>query len=339
MSSAPLVKEIHSRGARTTVIADARVLWLPGGQIALWENRLSNKVTRATRLAAPSNSRPHWMHYGRKLAGQGSFTSKTKLNGMHITTVLGSKVSHALYVDQGTGIYAGKSPWKAAILPPRERGGSDLYEATWRPHKNSGPQGARMIEGQRGQFFFAEGLRAGLMSMRIPSVEVADAVVASKTRGGNVQALVNSLGLPVDANGAFKQQLEQWREWRDEAFYDPRRPSRESNRRKPKRARNYGVDPATRARLDREKSKRYRDKIRGGPVKPRKTAPKKPVRTPKPKSVGTTSGKAQFKAAMLKKYGRLYSGVTERNGRYYVLVQKKDERGRNVFDEVSAPAR
>lgn len=278
----PLVRVVRSRGATTTVEANAEVLFLPSGPISRWENRLSNRVTEATRKLAPKNKRPHWLHYGKKLSDYGSFTTSTKRSGTHITTVLGSRVSHALYVDQGTGIYAGKSPWKAAILPPREVGGSDLYEDTWRPHPSAKPGPGRMIKGQRPQFFFARGLRAGLVSMRIPSVEVADAVVAAKTQGGATQALVNSLGLPIDANGAFRQQLQQWREWRDEAFLNPRR-----ERTYKSRSRGFArprVDPTERKRLNRVNSQKYRDRQRGGPAKPRKApSVSKPSRVKIPK--------------------------------------------------------
>lgn len=279
----PLVKVVRSRGATTTVEANAEVLFQPTGSISRWENRLSNRVTEATRRAAPKNKRPHWLHYGKKLSDFGSFTSRTKRSGTRITTVLGSRVSHALYVDQGTGIYAGKSPWKAAILPPRAVGGSDLYESTWRPSKNSGPQGGRMIKGQRGQFFFAKGLRDALVSMRIPSVEVSDSAVAAKTQGGGVQAMVNSLGLPVNANGAFRQQLEEWRRWRDESFLNPDRVRVRSRALNPNVQRPRRLSPDERRERNRVNSQNYRDRIRrtnGAPVrKPKVAKPTKPKNT------------------------------------------------------------
>lgn len=329
-----LVKVINRKGARTTVVADAAVMFLPSGDIGKWERDLATRVTIATRKLAPNNSRPHWMHYGKKLSEAGSFTTKTKYDPerKRITTVIGSRVSHAIFPDQGTGIYAGKSPWKAAILPPTSRGGSDLFEDTWRPHKGAKAGPGRMIKGQRGQFFFARGLRAAMISKRIPSIEVADAAVAAKTRGSGVTGLVNSLGLPVDSNGAFRAQLTEWRRWRDEAWSNPERRRTASTR--PKRPRYYGVDKTTRARLDREKAKRYRDKMRGGPPRERKPAAEKPTRV-KPKPTGaTTAGKARFKAAMLKKYGGIEGSVQIRGGYFYITVRTKDERGRTVFKEV-----
>lgn len=328
-----LVKVINRKGARTTVIADASVMFLPSGDIGKWEKDLATRVTIATRRLAPNNSRPHWAHYGKKLSEAGSFTTKSKYDPQRkrITTVIGSRVSHAIFPDQGTGIYAGKSPWKAAILPPSTVGGPDLFEDTWRPYKGAKAGPGRMIKGQRGQFFFARGLRAAMISKRIPSVEVADAAVAAKTRGSGVTGLVNSLGLPIDSNGAFRQQLTEWRRWRDEAWSSDRA-VRTSTR--PKRARFYGVDKTTRARLDREKSKRYRDKMRGGPPRERKPAAVKPTRVKRPPTGATTAGKQRFKAAMLKRYGSVEGAVQTRGGYFYVTVRTKDAQGRTVFKEV-----
>lgn len=333
----PLVKAVRSRGATTTVEANVEVMFVPTGSISRWERRLSRAVTEATRRAAPRNKRPHWMHYGKKLSDFGAYTTKTKYSGTHITSVVGSRVSHALYPDQGTGIYAGKSPWRAKILPPRTEGGSDLYEATWRPRRDSAPQGGITVKGQRGQFFFDKGLRNALTSMRLPSVEVADAVVANKTRGGSTQALVNSLGLPVDPQGAFQTQLEQWREWRDDAFQSETRPrNRKSRAIYPSRIPR--LSPDERKARNRINSKRYRDSVRDydrslraktkAPIKPAK-----PKRVTKPK-MGKTDQNA-FISAMSRKYGWVDRNTLEiRGGYYYIVVRVKGEGGRTEYREV-----
>jgi hypothetical protein len=216
----PLVRRIRRRNAYMVVEAHAEVLFTATGDVGRWTNRLSNRITAFTAAAAPNNKRPRWAHYGRAL--KTTFTSSTTYQPgrMRVYAAVGSKAPHAVFVDQGTGVFNGGTPWKAAILPPRTEGGSDLYEATWRP---GGPGNPRvkpiMIQGQKGQKFFEKGLRRGFQSMRMRTYQVPG------EGGPRISSVLNSappsmLGkvLGPSATPAFMAQLEQWREDRDKAY-------------------------------------------------------------------------------------------------------------------------
>lgn len=219
-----LVKRIHKRGATVTVEAHGEVLFAAVGPVGRWTNRFSNRVTAFTSAAAPSNKRPRWAHYGEPL--KSTITSSTSYQParLRVYSAVGSSAPYAAYVDQGTGVFGGGGPYPAKILPPWQPGSPSLYEATWRP---GGPGGRLvspvMIKGQRGQKFFAEGLAAGFRSMRMRSAQLpgeGGPKIAAATRTAPPSLLGRVLG--PKASPAFIGQLALWRQWRDEAWADPK---------------------------------------------------------------------------------------------------------------------
>jgi len=217
-----LVRRIRSRGANIVVEANGEVLFAPGTDLSRWKNRFSHRVREATIEAAPTNKRPRWGHYGRPLKATITASTATRISrgGGRFYIAVGSSAPHAYYVDQGTGVYAGKGPYEAKILPPWERGSPSLYEHTWRP----GGPGTRkvrpvFIKGQRGQFFFDKGLKRGFESMRMRSFQVPGEGVSglASSLASFPEGLANFVGnTPSDA--AFRASLAEWRAWRDEAF-------------------------------------------------------------------------------------------------------------------------
>lgn len=221
----PRVEFIRGRNVKGYVEAHGEVLFEPGGDVYRWQNRLTKRVRAATIAAAPTNSRPRWAHYGKPLKDTIKATGRPRrgINKFHLYTAVGSTAGHALYVDQGTGVFGGNGPYPAKILPPWQPGSPSLYEHTWRPG-GKGRVAPVMIKGQPGQHFFDEGLARGMASMRMRSFQVpgegASGVsgVLNSAPGG----LAGFLGNTV-ADGAFIASLTQWREWRDEAWNDPDR--------------------------------------------------------------------------------------------------------------------
>jgi hypothetical protein len=217
-----VVRRIRNRGATVTVEANAEVLFMPGGSVHSWTNRFTGRIRSATIAEAPRNKRPRWSHYGKALhttivSARPRFWS----NGgdrQRVYGAVGSTAPHAWYVDQGTGIYNGSMPYKAKILPPWQRGEGSLYEHTWRP---TGPEGKRVkpvyIKGQKGQGFFDKGLRRAFQSMRMRSYQIASDPKIGAVLNSMPTGLENFKG-NTPANAAFIAQLEEWREWRDEAW-------------------------------------------------------------------------------------------------------------------------
>lgn len=343
----PLVKTIRKRGATTTVEANAEVLFLPSGPVGPWLNRLSNAVTRATIAAAPANKRPRWDHYGIPL--KKSITSTTqRVGATHLAAVVGSRATYSAYVNEGTGVYAGNSPYEAKILPPYAPGSPTLYERTWSPNPNSGGRAPVMIRGQRGQFFFQDGLARGLASMRIANVEVPEGAVPPNKTRMPLSMLRDVLG-NTSANAAFRQQLEEWRSWRDAAWKSNRVRDRSGEGGTVSAARRRAIQYKSRARgrviynseqrleARRANAKRYRDRVRGGPVKS-----KKPVRTEKPTRTvkartGSRVDRNAFFASMQRKYGWAdRQSLVSRDGYYYVTVRVRGDRGRYEYREVRA---
>lgn len=219
----PVVKRIRNRGATITVEANAEVLFMPNGDVHNWTNRFTGRIRAGTIAAAPRNKRPRWSHYGKALHTTivsarprfwGNGRDKQRVYG-----AVGSTAPHAPYVDQGTGTFAGRSPWKAKVLPPTTQGGGNLYEHTWRP---GGPGGKRVkpvyIKGQRAQNFFDKGLRAAFQSMRLRSAQVAGEAKIGNVLNSMPTMMENFPGGNTPANAAFIAQLEEWRQWRTEAY-------------------------------------------------------------------------------------------------------------------------
>jgi hypothetical protein len=213
-----LVRRIRKRGANIVVEANGEVLFAPTGEIGRWTNRFSHRVLAATEAEAPTNKRPRWAHYGKPLKSTFKASTTYQPGRMKVYAAVGSTAPHSYYVDQGTGVYAGKGPYEAKVLPPWHRGSPSLYESTWRPN---GPKGRKVrpvfIKGQKGQGFFDAGLKRGFQSMRLRSVQVPGEGKITQALNSIPTGLLGFLGnTPPDAG--FKASLEQWRAWRDAAW-------------------------------------------------------------------------------------------------------------------------
>lgn len=320
----PRVKVLKGRNATTVVEANGEILFVPGGLVPRWTNRLSNAITRATRNAAPSNKRPRWAHYGAPL--KTTFTSNTRANtaAMRVYSAVGSRAPHALYVDQGTGVYNGSGPYRAKVIPPWTVGGASLYEHTWRP---GGPGERRvapvMIRGQRGQYFFDEGLRNGFAAMRIVSFEVPGTAQISSVLNTMPSGLLSGPGNTPN-NGAFRASLAEWRQWRDDAW-------------------NNGEGLGRGGGIGSKAQEKFREKARASKGKPDRT--RKDTSVGKPKRPATNkkaraADRAKFIQAMVKKYGKVDPGsVRYENGYWYMTVWGEDSSGRKTWIERRAKAK
>lgn len=282
----PRVKIVRRRGSRAVIEAHGEVLMTPVGPVGIWTANLSRAITAAVKTAAPQNSRPYWGHYaGTKRLNQ-SITSTTDYDPatMHIHAAVGSSAAYALYVDQGTGIHAGKQPYQAAILPPWRRGEGSLYEATWMP---GGPGTRRvgkvMIKGQRGQKFFERGLRFGMMARGVVPVTVPGDPSA-RLANQKSQILPN---VPPPQMSLFRLQLEEWRIWRDKAWAAGEMLGKDGGKTsKYARLRAQAAKQKTKA----PKAKKAATAKPTRPKKPKATKPTKPTPPAKPK--GDNSGTA-----------------------------------------------
>lgn len=212
---------------------------MPGGAVHNWTNRFTGRIRSAVISEAPANKRPRWGHYGKPLkttivSARPRFWS----NGgdkQRIYAAVGSTAPHAYYVDQGTGVFAGKGPYKAKVLPPWLPV-FDLYEHTWRPN---GPDGKRVkpvfIKGQKGQKFFEKGLARAFASMRMRSFQVPGEPSITKALGAIPTGDKNFMG-NTPADGAFVAQLQEWRALRDERWNRERSigPKRDAPKSKPR---------------------------------------------------------------------------------------------------------
>lgn len=310
----PLVSTIRSRGATIVVEANAEVLFTRAGPVGRFANVFSNRVTRFTAAAAPSNSRPTWGHepaaHGRSL--KKSFTSRTRYEAarLRVFSAVGSTANYSAYVDQGTGVYNEASPWLAKILPPTSQGGSNLYEHTWRPGGGKQQVGEVWIKGQKPQYFFAAGL-----DRAFKSVGMATATVPGSTLAGAVTSfpddLANFAGGATPSDSAFRASLTQWRAQRDAAWNRgailgekggasataerDRRAARSSARRQAlaaKRARNK-PSAAKRAADNLARQRKFREQVA-------KSKGKKITRRAPAKTYGSTGAKNAAALAALK---------------------------------------
>lgn len=243
-----LVRRVRRRGANIVVEANAEVLFAPIGQIGRWTRRFTERVKVASAAAAPVNKRPRWAHYGKPLKATMRGSTTYQPGRMKVYSAVGSTAPHAYYVDQGTGIYAGNGPYKAEVLPPWHRGSPSLYEATWRP---AGPGGRRVkavyIKGQKGQFFFDEGLKRGFQSMRMRSYQVPGEGGLGQILNSVPTGIADFLGnTPPDAG--FRASLAEWRAWRDAAWRGE--------------AGAFGSEGLVRRRFERAAAKIRADKVR-----------------------------------------------------------------------------
>lgn len=340
----PAKKVTRKKHVTITAEAYAEVAFTPRGPMPAWNRRAAQAVEKAIIANTPTGSRPHWAHTGKRL--KDTISSQTAMNaaGSKAHFTVGSSSYYAAYVDQGTGGFDAK------ILPPWSRGSASLFEHTWKPSPNSAPVGKLPVKGQKAQRFFGRGLQEGMAAMGIIARPTSDVVDTTPFPRHITQ-------FPGDAynQAAFRAQLEEWRKWRDKAWADGKylgrsgsdSRSREVARRRASRALSRRLRAAERkkrranstAKTSAERGREFRERQAAAKGKAR---PKRRTREDKAQRRETVSQKqdrANFKAAMIKKYGRIIGAVEYRNGRWYATVPAKDDRGRNIFKEVSAKAK
>lgn len=293
----PLTRVIRKGGSTIMVEAHAEVLFARNAQIGRWTAIFTERVHNFTRDLAPGNSRPRWAHSGTRL--RSSFDSVVQPNpaGMEVAAAVGSSADHALYVNDGTGIYNGRAPYKAKILPPWQRGDPSLYEHTWRPGGRAKVREV-WIRGQKGQHFFERGIERAFQSMLMRSYQLPDDPRTSPAQIAAAQKLQAKL-VGFKASSAFVAELEQWRAWRDARWNQggalgPRGRVRRRRGIDPRVVRPYAgrykkprrqVSDAERRAKDAARAKKYRDNMKKKGQKPKR-------------SKNTKGPNAQAKAAM-----------------------------------------
>lgn len=335
-----LVRRIRRRGANMVVEAHGEVLFSATGDVGIWTNRFSHRVRAFAIEEAPTNKRPRWNHYGKPLKTTFTVSTTYQPTRMKVYSAIGSTAPYAAYVDQGTGIHAGRASYPAKVLPPWQRGSPSLYEATWRP---GGPPNARvtpvMIRGQKGQFFFAEGLKRGYRSMRMRSYQVPEDARITDALRTIPHGLANFVG-NTPSDSAFRASLAEWREWRDETFNmgriigrDPTRTTEQQRRwdkarnRPPRRyQRRSAQAEARRKAMAAERARRWREEQR------KKKGLDKPA--PNKKALALKAEGERFYKAMDAKYESADRGTLRLvNGRWQIEVvyRTTDDQGRTVF--------
>lgn len=307
-----LVRRIRKRGANIVVEAHGEVLFSEGADIGRWKNRFSHRVSEAVEAAAPTNKRPRWAHYGKPLKSTITSSTSTRLTkgGGFFYIATGSRAPHAYYVDQGTGIYNSSTPYQAKILPPWRQGSPTLYEATWRAGGTSvwnRPSRPVYIKGQKGQFFFDAGLKRAFQSMRMRSFQVPGEGVSGISSAMNTfpSGLANFAG-NTPASAGFIAQLQEWRAWRDDAFFSGTLPGYEGDGRRASGAK-----------------KPKKPKAAKPPKKPTKQ-PTKPTKPTKPKKMTAEqrSDIARAIGAQLRAQGRQFRNLTvSDDGTWSALVK------------------
>ena len=212
----PTLQRFKDHNTNGYIMADATGLFQRGRPVSNWLNMLTKRVSAEIAKAAPSNKRPRWAHYGPplKMTIRGStYPRKASGKRYYLYTSVGSTAPYAMYVDQGSGIHAGKSSWEAKILPPWPAKGYELYEK-----KRDGRK--VMIEGQEGKFFFAKGLEKGFDRMvrrSFQPVGVREGVSGLRqTFLSMPQSAVSQLAA-TPTSPAFQMSLNKWRLWKSEA--------------------------------------------------------------------------------------------------------------------------
>lgn len=289
----PVVKTVRSRGATIVVEAHAEVLFTRNGPVGNFTRVFSGRVRSFTAAAAPGNSRPTWGHepaaHGRPLKATFMASTRYAPAEMRVYSAVGSTANYSAYVDQGTGVFNGHSPWRAKVLPPRTAGGSDLYEHTWRP--GGQPVREMWIQGQRPQFFFARGLDRAFKSMRIATRTVPGTATLDGAVTSFPDDLANFAGGATPSDSAFRASLTQWRAQRDAAWFSESRARSAAHRRSPaqtalrdqRTARRKANAPTTaqRAAANRKRQAKFRAdiaKAKGGAGSRPKQAPVKTYR-------------------------------------------------------------
>lgn len=247
----PTSKILRKRGTTIYLETYAERLFVPGGPMSNWLNSVSQKARVYAAEEAPSNKRPRWAHAGKPLkTTMRATTVRGDASGLRVHQGVGSTAAHAVYVELGTGVYAGNSPYEAKILPPWTRGGPDLYESHWRPYGGKRLKQV-MIKGQRGQGFLQKGQERAFASAGLhlrPSLG-GEKVQRSMTAG---EIVLTDIEEDNPNKGLFIQQRDEWRQWRDDAWADARQvrdrynaKTRPKSTRKTAKKRNEGNTKST----------------------------------------------------------------------------------------------
>lgn len=264
----PITRVIRSGGNTIIVEAHAEVTLMPQGHLGRWAAVFTERLEKYTHDFAPARGkgRPRWSHEGQRL--RSSFDSAVNYSPSRhrIDMAVGSSADHALYVNDGTGIYNGGAPWRAKILPPWKRGEGSLYESTWIPPGSRRRVKPVWIKGQPGQDFMGKGMARAISSMRMRSYQLPDDPRMAAARATAPRTLTAFLG-GTPNNGSFRANLEQWREWRDKAWNSGRelgnRDARAGRRTAKRNARRAAELKRLRASLstpeDRERQRRDLD--------------------------------------------------------------------------------
>lgn len=350
------IYQLRKRGAKGVLQANGELLFLPTGDVGRWKNRFSANAQKFTAAEAPSNKRPRWAHYGLPLKRTINRSStrfvKTRA-GARLYSVVGSTAPYSAYVDQGTGIYNGGSPYRAKVLPPWRRGEGSLYEASWRP-PSGGTAGAGdsvwsrpavrpvYIAGQQGQFFFDAGLRRTFRAMRVrQSIAPIGGLPGqmSQALSSMPAGLEDGFSGATPVNSAFVAQLQEWRQWRDERFNSGRVLGRDGGSRTAEGVRRRGTAERSPAREGAENRRAAAGRSRqayNSMVYRRRQKAKQALNdaksTQKPKQAKVGPGYAQrkaaekqrFLAAAARKYGQsnIDRGSLEFEGGYWYVTVK-----------------
>lgn len=216
----PDTRVMKGRHVQTVLTVATQAMFGENGDVANFKRRLSAKVAAQAALAAPSNKRPRWLHYGKPLKQtMKSHTSvRPTSGGGYAYSQVGSTAHYSAYVDQGTGIYGpdANGPYLARVLPPWTVGSPSLYEASWHPQGASHASHQVLIKGQRPQGFMETGMDEALFSMIPPTpTNVAKGQILSAFRWENTPPFFAG-NTPVSP--LFLRQLDEWRDWRQQAW-------------------------------------------------------------------------------------------------------------------------
>jgi hypothetical protein len=218
----PNVTVMRNRNATVVVEAFGQALFAPGTDLSKWKSRFSRLMTYEVRKRAPTHGdskrvvRGYRPHPGPHLKTTISSTTQTKIlkGGGRYYLATGSSSNHALYPDQGTGIYAGHNPFEVKLLPPLEYGQPSLYESYLRRGK------PLIINGQPAIHFFDNGLTRAfeIMTHRAPQKRAEGVSQMKAALIAFPETLVDAVIANTTADPAFKARRAMWREWRDKSY-------------------------------------------------------------------------------------------------------------------------
>lgn len=340
-----LVRKLSGRGATGVVEIHGELLFAPHADLPRWKKRMTGKVLSSAQMFAPSNKRPRWSHYGAPLKKtmRASTTTRITAGGGFLYSAVASTADHALYVDQGTGIYGGAGAYQGKILPPWTRGSPSLFESTWSPNTATRrPVGTVTIKGQKGQFFFDKALMSALRSSGMKTVGVPNSDVRGKAN--TIHTTMLEVG-GFSRSPTFQKSLKMWREWRDDAWSakgpdgkatlgEGAAAQRHVNRRIEDIRRRHDnlniraeirkvfAKDAKRAKRKAAEARREAEKVKSV------TKAKSPKKQATGKDSSRAADKTAFLVAMRKKYGNGNvdtSSLEYKNGYWVVLVREVTE--------------